>query len=142
MVSGHKGKKHWRTSKAFTGKKQLVYNITKKAFEIIEKKTGQNPIQILVKAIEIGSPREGIATIEYGGVRYPKSMDISPQKRIDLTLRWITQGAYSASASAKTKKNISTTLANEIMATAKGESEKSNCLRKRTELERQSEASR
>ena len=72
MVSGHRGKKHVRTSHHQTGKSAKIYKLTKEAFEIIEKRTNKNPVEVLVRAIEKGSPKEGIATIEYGGVRYPK----------------------------------------------------------------------
>jgi len=141
-VAGHKGKKHWRTSGHNTGKISTVYKIVKKAFEIIEERTKKNPVEVLIRAIEIGSPREGIATIEYGGMRYPKAVDLAPQRRIDLALRWITQGAYAASAAAGTKKAIWQTLADEIIATANNDTSKSNCIQKKTELERQAAASR
>jgi len=142
LVTGHRGKKHWRSSGQNTGKKQLVYNITKKAFEIIHSNTTQNPMKILVRALENGAPREGIATIEYGGVKYPKAMDMAPQRRVDLVLRWITQGAYSAAAAAKTKKTISAALAEELIAAANNDSAHSNAIKKKTDLERQAQASR
>ena len=142
MVSGHKGKKHWRTSRHNTGKAITIMKNVKKAFEIIETKTKQNPVQIFVKAIEVGSPREGIATIEYGGVKYPKALDLSPQRRIDLALRWITQGAFAKSAGGKAKRNIWQSLADELIATANNDAAKSNCVTKKTELERQAQASR
>jgi len=140
--AGHKGKKHWMTSGYNTGKIATVYKITKKAFEIIEQRTKKNPIEVLVRAIEVGSPKEGIATIEYGGVRYPKAADLAPQRRIDLALRWITQGAFASSTAAKTKKAIWQTLADEIIATADNDQAKSNTIKKKIELERQSGASR
>lgn len=142
MVPGHKGKKHWRTSRQCTGKTITIVKQVKKAFELIEKKTKKNPVEVLVRAIERGSPREGVATIEYGGVRYPKAADLAPQKRIDLALRWMVQGAYANAATSKGKKPIWQTLAEEIIATANGESDKSNCLKKKTELERMAAASR
>jgi len=142
FVAGHKGKKHWRTSHHNTGKITTVHKIVEKAFEIIEQKTKKNPIEVLVRAIEAGSPKEGTATIEYGGMRYPKAVDLAPQRRIDLALRWITQGAYAASAAAGTKKRIWETLADEIIATANKDAAKSNCIKKKTELERQAAASR
>ena len=141
-VAGHKGKKHWRTTGCNTGKITTVYKIVKKAFEIIEQKTQKNPIEVFVRALESGSAREGTATIEYGGVRYPKAADLAPQRRIDLVLRWITQGAYNSSANAKTKKAIWQTLADEIIATADGDTAKSNSIKKKIELERQAAASR
>lgn len=138
--SGHKGKKHWRTSGRNAGKKQLVYNITKKALLIIEQKTKKNPLQVLVDAVEAGAPKEGVATIEYGGVRYPKSMDLAPQRRVDLALRWLTQGAYAKAVSAS--KPIWEALADEIMATVANDANNSNTIKKRSDLEKQAEVSR
>ncbi|UCD04245.1 MAG: 30S ribosomal protein S7, partial [Candidatus Woesearchaeota archaeon] len=142
MVAGHKGKKHWRTSNINTGKSITIYNIVKDAFSIIKQKTNKNPAQVLVEAIEHGSPREGITTIEYGGVRYPKPVEISPQRRVDLTLRWIAQSAFATSSSSKAKKSITQALANEIISTAKNDAANSVCIKKKIELERQAEASR
>lgn len=142
MVSGHKSKKHWRTSNINTGKSSTIYNILKETFSIIKEQTKKNPVQVLVEAVEKGSPREGITTIEYGGVRYPKPVEISPQRRLDLALRWITQGAYAASASAKSKKSIAQTLANELISASNNDATNSNCIKKKIELERQAEASR
>ena len=64
-------------------------NIVKTAFEIIYLQTGSNPIEQLVRAIENTSPNEDTTTIAYGGVRYHVSVDISPQRRVDLALRFI-----------------------------------------------------
>ena len=95
-----------------------------------------------LKAIENGSPAEGIASIEYGGVRYSKAVDLSPQRRVDLALRWITQGAYHSATSSKGKKKITQTLSEEIMAAANNDINASNAAKKKTELERQAQASR
>lgn len=142
MVAGHKGKKHWRTSGRNGGRKLLAARITKEAFKIIEDKTKKNPVEVFIRAIEMGSPREGITTIEYGGVRYPKAVDISPQRRIDLALRWLTQGAYISAASGKDcKKKMPAALAEQIILTASNDKQ-SNCVSKKFDLERQSSASR
>ena len=87
MVSGHKGKKHKMSSGHNTGKTNKVYRIVEDALTIVEEKTKSNPVEVFVKAVENGSPREEITTIEYGGARYPKAVDCSPQRRIDLCLR-------------------------------------------------------
>lgn len=140
LVPGHKGKKHVWTSGVQGGKTITVYNIIKKTFEIIEAKTKKNPVEVFVRALEVGSPREGVATIEYGGVRYPKAADLAPQRRIDLALRWMTQGAFMGSR--KNKKHIWDALADEIIVTANNDVSKSMCISKRLELERQASASR
>ena len=140
LVAGHKGKKHVWTSGVQGGKLTTIYNAVKKTFEIIEAKTKKNPIEVYVRALETGSPKEGVATIEFGGVRYPKSADLAPQRRIDLALRWMTQGSFMGSR--KNKKHIWDALADEIIATANNDQQKSYCLTKRQELERQAAASR
>lgn len=139
MVAGHKGKKHYWTSNVNSGKSSTHFRILISTFSTIEKKTGKNPIEVLVRALEACAPREGIATIEYGGVRYPKAADLAPQRRIDLCLRWIVQGAFLASL--RGKKHMPEALADEIIATAAADP-KANAIGKKTDLERQAAASR
>jgi len=141
MVSGHKRKKHFRTSGPFSGKKHIAFKTIRESFEIIERRTKKNPVEVFVSAIEEGSPREGVTTIEYGGVAYPKAVDLSPQKRIDLVLRWFTQGAYHTAAASKAKKSLANALADEIILTYNGDN-KSNCVSKKIDFERQAQASR
>ena len=78
------------------GKKHLAYNIVKQAFELIYLKTGENPLQVLVRAIENAAPREETTRIMYGGIAYHVAVDVSPQRRVDLALRFITDGARNA----------------------------------------------
>lgn len=49
------------------------------AFDIINKKTGQNPIQVLVNAVSNAGPREETVRLKYGGIAVPKSVDTAPQ---------------------------------------------------------------
>jgi len=139
MTSGHKGKKHFKSSGHITGKAQNAYDIVEKAFEIIEQRTKQNPIAVFVKALENACPREEIVTIEYGGARYPKAVECAPQRRIDIALRVMVQGSYHSAFNKK--KSMVNTLVDEIMA-AYGSSQNSNAIAKKLELERQADASR
>lgn len=139
MVAGHKGKKHFKTTSRTTGKANKSYKIMKDVLQIIEQKTKQNPIAVVVKAIENAAPREEIVTIEYGGARYPKAVDCSPQRRIDLAIRYMTQNAYHTCFG--TKKRIENVLSDEILA-AYHNSNNSAAIAKKLELERQSDASR
>jgi len=134
MVPGHKGKKHWRSSGHCSGKKELAYKAVENAFLAIEKKLNKNPVEVFVKAVENACSREGIVTIEYGGARYPKSVEVAPQRRVDLALRYMVQGSYGKSF--KSKLPISQALANEIMA-AYQLSLKSNSISKKRDSERQ-----
>ena len=139
MVPGHKGKKHYKTSGHITGKAQTAYDIVEEAFKHIEKTTKENPIKVFVKALENAAQREEIITIEYGGARYPKALECSPQRRVDLVLKHMTQGAYHRTFN--TKKSIVNSLAEEIMG-AYRMSNASHAIAKKMEIERQSDSSR
>jgi small subunit ribosomal protein S7 len=139
MSSGHKGKKHFMSSGYNTGKKNMVLKIVKNALAKAEVKLKENPLKILVKAIENAAPREEVIAIEYGGARYPKAVDVAPQRRIDLALRYMTQGAYVKCFNKKTK--IEDALAEEII-NAYNSSAKSNAVSKKRDTERQAASSK
>lgn len=121
------------------GKKFLATNIVKRALELIELKTGQNPIQVLVWAIENASPREETTRVVYGGILYHVSVDVSPQRRVDLALRFISEGARNAAFN--NPKPIEECLADEIIAAAYGDTA-SYALRRKEEIERIAQAAR
>jgi small subunit ribosomal protein S7 len=139
MVPGHKGKKHKLSSGHCCGKGVGKYAVVEKTLALIEKKTGKNPIEVYVKAIENAAPREEITTIEYGGARYPKAVECAPQRRIDIALRQFVQGAYQKAFGKKIK--IENALADEIMK-AYSLDQTSTAIAKKLELERQADASR
>jgi len=139
MVPGHQGKKHKRTSGHNTGNTEKILSEVKKAFEIIEKKTGENPIKVFVKAVENAAPREEVISIEYGGARYPKPVEVSPQRRVDITLKYMTQGVYAKTFNSK--KKLSEALAEEIL-NAYNLNKESFAISKKIELERQADAAR
>lgn len=139
MIPGHKSKDHTISSGHCTGKHHQATQIVKKAFEIIEGKTKQNPVSVFVKALENCAPREEIITIEYGGARYPKAVEMAPQRRIDYALRFMTQAAYRKSFNKKAK--IHEALADEIL-NAFALSMNSETIAKKKELERQADSSR
>jgi small subunit ribosomal protein S7 len=141
MVTGHKGKKHFHTSGHHTGKYSVIAKQVQKAFDIIEAKTKKNPLEVYIRAIENSAPAEGVTTIEYGGVRYPKAVDLSPQRRIDLALRWICQGSYHAKAGRGKKAGIAESLAKQLMLAAANDTA-ANSVQKKFETERSSTASR
>ena len=80
-----------------TGKKQQTMRIVRDAFEIVHERTGDNPIQVLVYAVENSGPREETVRLKYGGISVPKAVDVGPQRRVDQALAFIARGAHSAS---------------------------------------------
>ncbi|HLB69574.1 MAG: 30S ribosomal protein S7 [Candidatus Methanoperedens sp.] len=99
-----------------TGQKITACKIVKEAFDVINKKTVQNPVQVLVNAVTNAGPREETVRLQYGGIAVPKSVDTAPQRRVDTALRLITQGAQQASFGRK--KSLADALAEEIIAAA------------------------
>ena len=139
MNSGHKSKKHFMSSGYNTGKKNKALRIVEMALVKAEQKLKENPLIILVRAIENAAPREEVIAIEYGGARYPKAVDVAPQRRIDIVLRHMTQGAYAKSFNKKMK--IEDALAEEIISAA-SMSLKSQALAKKRDVERQAASSK
>jgi small subunit ribosomal protein S7 len=121
------------------GKKAKATNIVKEAFEIINLRTGKNPIEILVKAVENASPCEDTTRVSYGGVVYHLSVDVAPQRRIDLAIRHISEGARAASIN--NPRSIQETLADELVLAANKDI-KSAAIAKRNEIERVAQSSR
>ena len=138
-VPGHVGKKHKIITSWSSGKYSKNANLVLKAFKIIEEKTKKNPVQVLVTAIENGSPRDEITVIEYGGARYPQAVDTSPLRRVNIAIRWFVQGAYGKSFGKK--KKMAECLANEIMLAADGNME-SFAMGKKNELEKSADSAR
>jgi len=79
-----------------TGKKQQATRITREAFEIIHERTEENPVQILVRAVENSAPREETVRLKYGGISVPKAVDVSPQRRVDQALKFLGEGVHGA----------------------------------------------
>ncbi len=115
------------------GKKHLAYNIVKTAFDIIYFETGENPIQVLVRAIENAAPREETTRIMYGGITYRVSVDVAPQRRVDLALRFLAEGARLCAFN--NPKPIEQCLAEEIILTSKGNPQ-SYAIKQKEEIER------
>jgi len=138
-VAGHRGKKHKIILGISTGKYSKNAKIVLEAFDLIKKKTGKNPVEVLIKAVENSAPRDEITIIEYGGARYPQAVDVSPLRRVNLALRWIVHGA--SEKAFNKKKSLVQGLADEITLAAEGNHE-SFAVKKRIESEKQADSAR
>ena len=121
------------------GKKTRAINLVKNALEIIHIRTGQNPIQVLVTAVENTSPGEDTTRISFGGIAYHMAVDISPQRRVDISLRFLSEGARKQSFG--NPKALDEYLAEELLFAAKKDM-KSYAVKKRNEMERIARSSR
>jgi len=138
-TAGHRGKKHKLQKGISTGKYSKNMGIILEALDMVEKKTGKNPVAILVLAIENSAPRDEVTMIEYGGARYPQAVDVAPIRRINLALKHIVHGA--SDKAFNKKKTIAQTLSEEIIMASENNGE-SFAVRKKKEAEAQADSAR
>lgn len=121
------------------GKKTRAINAVRNALEIIHLRTGRNPIELLVKAVENSAPCEDTTRISFGGVVYHLAVDISPQRRVDLALRFLSAGARRTAFN--NPRPLDEWLAEELISAANLDM-KSHAIQKRHEMERVAMSSR
>ncbi len=85
-----------------TGKKQLTTRMVRESFDIVHSRTDENPVQVLVRAVENAAPREETVRLKYGGISVPKAVDVSPQRRVDQALMFIAQGVHRSTFKSET----------------------------------------
>jgi small subunit ribosomal protein S7 len=123
----------------YNGKKIKAYKVVKTAFEIIDKKTKTNPMQVLIDALQNAAPKEETTRLRFGGISVPKAVDVAPQRRLDIAIRNICQG--SVNATHKSKKSIEACLADEIIKASKNDVA-SFAVAKKNDIERVAKSAR
>ena len=116
------------------GKKGVAQKIVYDAFDIIKEKTGKNPAEAFEAAMENVMPVLEVKSRRVGGSNYQVPMDVRPERRQTLGLRWIT--AYSRSRGEKTMKER---LAAESMDAMNGTG---NAVKKRDDVHKMAEANK
>ena len=99
-----------------TGKKQQATRIVREAFDLIHNRTEENPVQILVRAVENSAPREETVRLKYGGISVPKAVDVAPQRRVDQALKFLAEGVHKDSF--KTPTSAEEALADQLIGAA------------------------
>ena len=94
----------------YDGKKGVAQKIVYEAFEIVEEKTGKNALEVFEQAMENVMPSLEVKARRVGGANYQVPIEVRPERRQTLGLRWLTN--YSRARSEKTMRER---LAGEIM---------------------------
>ena len=140
MVPGHRGKKHLITSGRCTGQTQTIIKIIKEVFEKLEKRTGKNPIEVLVRAIENAAVREEVTSYQVGGIIVRKAVVTSPQRRLDKALSLMVQSAYRRAF--RTGIPMADALADEIYFAYMNDASKSEAIKEKERIEREADGAR
>ena len=118
----------------YDGKKGVAQKIVYEAFDIIREKTGEEPLEVFEAAMENVMPLLEVKARRVGGSTYQVPMDVRPERRQTLGLRWIT--LYARQRSEKTMKER---LAGEIMD---AKNEKGSAFKKREDTHKMAEANK
>ena len=97
----------------YDGKKGVAQKIVYGAFDIIAEKTGNNPLEVFEQAMENVMPVLEVKARRVGGATYQVPIEVRPDRRQALGLRWLTM--FSRKRSEKTMEDR---LANEILDAA------------------------
>lgn len=92
------------------GKRGIAQNIVYGAFNIIENKLGQDPMEVFMAALENVKPVLEVKARRVGGSTYQVPMEIRPDRRQTLAIRWLVSFARN-----RGEKNMVDRLAAEIM---------------------------
>merc|ERR1719359_1926174 len=122
------------------GSKQRSVRIVMQAMELINLLTGNNPVQVIVSAIQNGGAREDSTRIGSGGVVRRQAVDVSPLRRVNQAIYLICKGARETAF--RNVKSISECLADEIINASKGTGSNSYAARKKDEIERVAKGNR
>ena len=97
------------------GKKGVAQNILYNAFDIVEKKTGQQPMEVFEKALDNVMPELELKLRRVGGANYQVPVEVSDERRLTLGLRWIVNYAR-----LRSERTMEQRLAAEIIDAANG----------------------
>ena len=117
-----------------SGKKTIAKKIVYDAFEIIQKKTNDDPLKVFENAIRKASPVVEVKARRIGGSTYQVPIEVSRFRATNLSLRWIIQ--YSKQ---RVGRSMSIKLANEIIDTA---ANSSMTIKKKEETHKNAEANK
>ena len=118
----------------YDGKKGVAQKVVYDAFEIVAEKTGKDALEVFEQAMENVMPQLEVKARRVGGATYQVPMEVRPERRQTLGLRWIT--TYARSRNERTMKER---LAGEIMDAVNGTG---GAVKKREDTHKMAEANK
>ena len=116
------------------GKKSLAENIVYGAFEIVEEKSGQDPLSVFKKAMDNVRPTLEVKPKRVGGATYQVPMEVNSRRATTLAIRWMVNFSR-----ARKENSMAERLANEILDASNGVGAS---VKKREDLFKMAEANR
>ena len=116
------------------GKKSLAYRVLYDAFDIIEERTKKPALEVFESAVKNATPMVEVRPRRVGGATYQIPIEVRPERRSSLSLRWLVQ-----SARQRPGKSMAEKVASELMDAAAGQGAS---VKKKDDMHRMAEANR
>lgn len=116
------------------GKKAVAQKIVYDAFDIIKEKQGKNPLEVFEAALENIMPVLEVKARRVGGATYQVPLEIRPERRQTLGLRWLVEFSRK-----RHEKTMAQKLAGEIMDAVEGNG---GAFKKKEDMHRMAEANK
>ncbi|MFP4416133.1 MAG: 30S ribosomal protein S7 [Chitinivibrionales bacterium] len=116
------------------GKKRLAERLFYQALDIAGQRASQDGMTVFRKAVENVKPTLEVKSRRVGGANYQVPVEVSPERRTALAIRWLI--SYSR---ARSEKSMAEKLANELMQASKNEG---GAIRKKVDTHKMAEANR
>jgi small subunit ribosomal protein S7 len=116
------------------GKRSVATSIVYNAFDLIEERSGRDPVEVFELAIKNISPILEVKPRRVGGATYQVPVEVRPDRRFSLAMRWLLAAAHARPGKTMTEK-----LASELMDAANNSGA---AIKKRDETHRMAEANR
>jgi small subunit ribosomal protein S7 len=116
------------------GKKSTAESLVYDAFKLIQQKTGDDPLKTFKKAVENVKPVLEVKTRRVGGANYQVPVEVNPNRRISLSIRWLI--SYSR---ARKEKSMEEKVAAELMDAANN---RGSAIKKREDVHKMAEANK
>jgi small subunit ribosomal protein S7 len=121
-------------SMMWQGKKSTAESIFYKSLEKLQEKGGDEPLKLFTKAVENAKPLLEVKTRRVGGANYQVPIEVAPDRRTSLAIRWIVSYARG-----RGEKGMIEKLTNELLDAANG---KGAAIKKKEDVHRMAEANK
>ena len=118
----------------YDGKKSVAESIVYGAFDIIESRAKQNPLEVFKTALENVAPAIEVRSRRVGGATYQVPVEVRPERAQALAIRWLISAAR-----ARSEKTMSARLSGELLDAANN---RGSAVKKREDTHRMAEANR
>lgn len=118
----------------YDGKKALAQRVVYRAFDLVQEKSGQSPLETFEQAVRNIMPVMEVKPHRVGGSTYQVPFEVRPERRLSLALRWLVTYARQ-----RHERGMSERLAGEILEAAQNQG---GAVRRKEEVHRMAEANR